>query len=671
MGSFNFKSRKASVYLQPKNVTPPLLTGLAKEGQTLTFVNGVWNNSPTSYNRYVYRDDGTLLATNAATYVPTAADVGHTLVPAEQATNTYGSVFAYGSTTAIVASSEFTTFPATQTINFRNRTLAGHGGHDLGYVGTATVWIESGNTGNVWTIDANKHLVIVGSYGTTPAVAPSGSYSLVITDGTYSTTATVNVVDYGFTVRPTPPSASGLQLQTAIQNTALRFGDCIDMRPGVYNPAETRITCRRTTPISQRTVPTTGPAAPTQPYHEWITDISAKDGWVTIQPEIAGTVELRFIELAIETYQDWYLRFTGLILRRLKPTGSYTLGGSIYVNSFNGIKQYGYLQFDNLDCLSSGRPDCKVSTNQNHSLFFFDNYFDQGQLTCYASDSWIIGNEMENVGSSSDCIRHSMFKETRDCFLAFNFLHNKIRGTSNQHADGVQGDWSGGNAPNLISGDYEGYYGIGNIIVSADDPGTGTYDMQGIFDGDTISTARLKIIHVGEIIATTRFGNGITQSNAINSIFANCTLIHDQTTSTGSPPRVRMDNEGSACDYITIKNCVAGTTPSLPDTSLDSVTGLPNHQPMGPIPNLTQTNNIWTAGYSSASTYYAAPVYGASLQTIEDVLTAFAPKSGGPLLPGGGAENIGAIGTGYINHLNRTVTVPGVTLPAYVPAYSA
>lgn len=649
MGKFNMKSRKASLFLAPRNVTLPTLTGEMRVGQTLTFGNATWSNSPTSYSRHIRREDGTLLATDASTYVPVTADIGHRLIPDETATNTYGSAIAYGATTEIVAAGQTTTLPATQTITFRDETLSGHGGHDLAYTGTGTLSISSGNGAGHWTITANK-LVPSGTLNA-QRTSLTGPYTLVITDGTDSTTATVNILQYGATV------ATVGELRLALQSSQRRWGDVIDMRAGVYNPAETRVTAKRATAPTQRGG---GPVEPSQPYHSWITDSTTKAGWITVQPITADTVELRQFELAIESYQNWGVRFTGLTLRRLKPAGSYTVGGSIYVNSFNGIKKYGGVQFDNLDCEGNGRPDCKSSTNQNSSLFFFDNYFNGGQILCPASDSWIIGNEMQYVGSTADCIRHALYKTPstgRDCFIAWNFLHDKLGTTTNSHTDGTQGDWSAttGQAPSIPVGDTTGYYSIGNIIIRGAGGGVGTFDFQGIFDGDMTATMRLTNVYVGNVIASD-FANGITQSNALNSIWANNTLIWDQSNggvSGSGYPRVRVDNEGQTSTGLTVKNNVAWGAPNYVD---------------GTPPSSTETNNVWTVTTATAGTYFAAPVYGSSLATIASVLTAFAPLS--PLQPGG-QEKIGAIGTGYINHTNRTITVPGVTLPAYVPAYSA
>ena len=69
----------------PKNVSPPTLTGIAQENQTLLAVRGAWTNSPSSYSYQWLRCDaagsGCAAITGASgqSYTPAAGDVGHAL----------------------------------------------------------------------------------------------------------------------------------------------------------------------------------------------------------------------------------------------------------------------------------------------------------------------------------------------------------------------------------------------------------------------------------------------------------------------------------------------------------------------------------------------------------------------------------------------------------------
>src|SRR5207302_1379876 len=81
----------------PVNTSAPTITGTAQQGQTLTEAHGSWTNEPTSY-AYQWQQcdsagDDCLPITGATsqTYVPVAADVGHTIRVQETASNAGGS----------------------------------------------------------------------------------------------------------------------------------------------------------------------------------------------------------------------------------------------------------------------------------------------------------------------------------------------------------------------------------------------------------------------------------------------------------------------------------------------------------------------------------------------------------------------------------------------------
>src|SRR5439155_889509 len=82
--------------LAPANVSAPTISGTAQQGQTLTETHGTWTNEPTSYS-YQWQQcnslgEGCLPISGAIsqTYVPTAADVEHTLRVQETASNSGG-----------------------------------------------------------------------------------------------------------------------------------------------------------------------------------------------------------------------------------------------------------------------------------------------------------------------------------------------------------------------------------------------------------------------------------------------------------------------------------------------------------------------------------------------------------------------------------------------------
>ena len=92
----------------PKNTKPPLISGTAAVGQTLTATVGSWTGAPTSYHFAWSLCDSTgaaCLAIGGATakiYTVTDADVGHTLRVAVTARNASGASTASSAPTTVV-----------------------------------------------------------------------------------------------------------------------------------------------------------------------------------------------------------------------------------------------------------------------------------------------------------------------------------------------------------------------------------------------------------------------------------------------------------------------------------------------------------------------------------------------------------------------------------------
>ncbi len=78
----------------PVSLSAPKITGDARQGATLAVTHGGWTNQPSAYSeRWLRCDDqgaGCAALTTAATYTLVAADVGHTLVVEETASNAGG-----------------------------------------------------------------------------------------------------------------------------------------------------------------------------------------------------------------------------------------------------------------------------------------------------------------------------------------------------------------------------------------------------------------------------------------------------------------------------------------------------------------------------------------------------------------------------------------------------
>jgi len=77
--------------------SPPTISGVATEGQTLTEVHGSWSNSPSGYAYQWQRCDATgancqpITGATGQTYVLAATDLGSTIRVVETASNASGS----------------------------------------------------------------------------------------------------------------------------------------------------------------------------------------------------------------------------------------------------------------------------------------------------------------------------------------------------------------------------------------------------------------------------------------------------------------------------------------------------------------------------------------------------------------------------------------------------
>ncbi len=116
-GSARLQTEQISIYATygptappaaPTNQTPPVVTGTATRGSTLTTSNGVWANGPTTYAYGWQRCDSSGAACVAVdgatsnTYVTVSSDIGSALRAVVTATNAAGSTTAVSAATPVV-----------------------------------------------------------------------------------------------------------------------------------------------------------------------------------------------------------------------------------------------------------------------------------------------------------------------------------------------------------------------------------------------------------------------------------------------------------------------------------------------------------------------------------------------------------------------------------------
>jgi hypothetical protein len=188
----------------PVNTARPAISGTVKQGSTLTADNGSWTGGARSFAYQWQRCDASgnncqsLAGANAKTYVPTASDVGNTLVVLVTATNPSGSATANSKPTVVVSGPNGPVVTAPPTIS-----------------GTAAVGQVLTGSQGTWSGGVTGY-----SYQWQRCDAVGTSCANIV--GATGTTYTVTADDIGHTLRfvVTAQNASGSSASTSNQ-TAL------------------------------------------------------------------------------------------------------------------------------------------------------------------------------------------------------------------------------------------------------------------------------------------------------------------------------------------------------------------------------------------------------------------------------------------------------------------
>jgi hypothetical protein len=213
----------------PTNTAPPVISGTATQGQTLTASKGSWTGSPTSYG-YQWRDCDTsganctdISGATASTYTPTANEVGDTVRVVATATNDGGSGSATSSQTGAVrtpapAAPANPAAPSISGTATQGQTLSAAKGSWTGSpTSYAYQWRDCDTSGanctNISGTTASTYTLTANEVGDTVRVVVTASNAGGSTPATSSQTAVVQSSTPAAPTNTTTPSMSGTATQ--------------------------------------------------------------------------------------------------------------------------------------------------------------------------------------------------------------------------------------------------------------------------------------------------------------------------------------------------------------------------------------------------------------------------------------------------------------------------
>ena len=220
----------------PVNTTPPMITGMPQQGQTLAATTGSWTGTaPITYSYQWQRCSPGCTDINGATassYTLLAADVGTTLRVAVTGSNSAGSSQATSTQTGTVTSSATapvnTTPPTITGTPQQGQTLAATTGS---WTGTAPItysyqWQRcSPGCTDINGATASSYTLLAADVGTTLRVAVTGSNSAGSSQATSTQTGTVTSSATA-PVNTTPPTITGTPQQgQTLAATMVRYWD--------------------------------------------------------------------------------------------------------------------------------------------------------------------------------------------------------------------------------------------------------------------------------------------------------------------------------------------------------------------------------------------------------------------------------------------------------------
>lgn len=660
----------------PVNTGAPALTGTPATGQILTTNEGSWNNDPDGYYyKYQYGDGitptGDIPGETTNTYQVSGTYTGDYLRVGVKAYNSGGEAADWAYSPWVGPVDNTGTMPATQTISFGDKTRRGAGGYDCQNTGgTLTIVSQVNNAASpvsLFTVDSHNKLVVAGTYGTAPPAMTAGPYSVVVNNGTDSSTVTIPIVANLWNVTnidsgTNADTAGSNQAKTAAASAAM--GDTISFRDGsIYNNVEPCVTSGPNTWVWTRNDPTQEALLATYAVASLNPDFSVNSEipdniWIKVTADTPGGANIRRLTLYGSNNHNFGLWFTGLNFHRSYVATNFgatdaglIIGGGI-LSARAGYVRVSECSFFSTDAVVNQPSIINgiYSTRSTVSVFIHDNDF-YGVFTGLSingplidpatvhipADCWIVGNTFDNCFED-----HRQLTDCFPCYSLWNLSKNGKIASPSTHADAEQRRVSAATP----AGTYEWGVCVGNVTFR----GVGTpnsIDEQGTPFQTSLAGG---LVFTNALVA----GNLYIGTGGHMALVSLCTQpivkwnsgLFDQTPgiSIPSPPNYAG---------ITYVNGIGGS-------ALYNVMGLAIDLDGTQTPLDANTGNILLN--PASSTYTAAfvdPQYGPNIVTMADALAFYRWKVGGTLDPAitGLPYQVGAV-TDYIDHVNRTASFP-------------
>lgn len=663
--AFMVRGRGRSLSL-PTNSAVPTIAGVNQETQTLTKSAGTWSayveleqkwqQAATPFDTW-----SDISGATATTRVLAAGQVGKKVRVAERVRNGDGwSPYAYSAPTdVVVVASGSALFPATQSISFGAKTRLGHGGHKMAYAGTGTVSITSQKDASnadvtFFTINTAKEIVLAGTYGNAPSAMTNGPYTVVVTDGTDSSTLTIPMVANTFhaAYNAANDTAANHQVNKIIQSTAVAYGDTILLRDGQYgiDPAtglQQFWTIQKTSEFSG--------TAPTAPYSaNFVTirseTVSGTVGTIGENAVASATFGAKWRKMKFTTTSSF--RDQGIRFKHIEFNGIGSGSSNPLFDSASGSTTVNKLQFDHCRFIgSTSDGGTTTSTNgavlfwmkqttYNNSFYFLDNYLYNyyNNFVLQGDDLQIIGNVFEKQYNDNKISIKGPTATVGGTF-AFNFVKN--RGTI-AHSDDLQEDMAVVTDANIIPGGFPALNILCNVSSIGNRATGGTGQGAPFMNGwDAVNStgtpprtldARCNNKKIrGNLYSSTQ-GNGMYVQNVDGLDCQWNTVVSPYDgVGVGDKPSIVL----SDCTNRTVGHNIACNSVTA---SYDDGSSIAN------IDTAAEALNTSICGF-------AGPTFGTNLVTLQNMIDAHTPQAGSA------AEGKGAIISG-VDHIAQTAVWP-------------